>query len=203
MFVMRFTMSSSLVASLKKKKNRKTTFVIFLLSIVLSSIEKKNQRIISVNLFFDRTSSSFSLSSSSVNSEFRFVTQSSRSFFSSTFKRIAILFDALMKNVVNFSKIHLNEEYLTELHHDVFSSISFTFESSFDALRSRKRIQKMISSISEKRIKSFEESCDCVISSRWREILTQVNLIKNIKNVKNLLIELYYLKRQICKRYIN
>jgi hypothetical protein len=130
-FVMRSTMSS-LVASLEKKKNRKTTFVVFFfsriltleeekknrrtifvvfsLSVVLSSIEKKkNQRAISVDLSFDRTSSSFSLSSSSINFESRFVTQSFRSFFSSTLRRIAILFDALMKDVVSLSKAYLRK----------------------------------------------------------------------------------------------
>jgi hypothetical protein len=151
----------------EKKKNRKTIFVVLFFSIVLSSIEKeKNQRTIFVNFFFDRALSSSSLSSSFINFEFRFVTQSSRSLFSSIFKSIAIMFDALIKNVVNFSKICLNEEYLTKLHHDAFFSISFTFESSSDAFRSRKRARKMTSSILRKQIRSSKKSCDCVMSTR-------------------------------------
>jgi hypothetical protein len=105
------------------------------------------------------------------------------------------LSDALMKNVVNLSKTRLCEKYLTELHHDVLFSISFTSESSFDAFRSRKRAREMTSSISKKRIKSSEKSCDCVMSSRWLEILAQVNLIKSIKSAEFLLNEFYYLKR--------
>jgi hypothetical protein len=188
----------------EKKKNRKTILVVLFSSVVLSSIEKKkNQRAISVDFFFDRASSSFSLSSSSVRSEFRFVTQSSRSLFSSVFRNIAIMFDALMKDVVSFSETRLSEEYLTELHHDALSSISFTSESSSDALRSRKRARRMTSSISRKQIRSSERSCDCVMSTRWREILAQVSLIKSIRSVEHLLEELYYLERQVCERHIN
>jgi hypothetical protein len=44
-FVMRFTLSSSFVTRLKKKKNPKTTFVVFFFSIVLSSIKKKKSKI--------------------------------------------------------------------------------------------------------------------------------------------------------------
>jgi hypothetical protein len=39
--------------------------------------------------------------------------------------------------------------------------------------------------------------------TRWREVLAQVNRIKNIKSVEHLLEELYYLKRQVCERHIN
>jgi hypothetical protein len=219
-------MSSSLVARSEKKKNRKTTFVVlffskiltleeekknrktifvvFFFSIVLSWIEKKkNQKAISVDLSLDRASSSSSLSSSSVRSEFRFVTQSSRSLFSSVLRNIAIMFDALMKDVVSSSETRLSEEYLTELHHDVLSSISFTSESSSDAFRSRKRARKMTSSISRKQIRSSEESCDCVMSTRWREILAQASLIRSIRSVEHLLERLYYLERQVCERHIN
>jgi uncharacterized protein with von Willebrand factor type A (vWA) domain len=61
----------------------------------------------------------------------------------------------------------------------------------------------MISSISRKRIRSSKKSCDCVMSSRWREILAQVNLIKSIRSAKHLLDEFYYLERQVCERHIN
>jgi hypothetical protein len=132
--------SSIVLSSIEGKENREITFVVSFFSVVLSSIEeKKNQRTISVDFFFDRASSSSSLSSSFISFEFRLVTQSSRSLFSSILKNIAIMFDALMKDVVSSSETRLSEEYLTELHHDVFSSISFTFESSSDALRSRKK----------------------------------------------------------------
>ncbi len=113
------------------------------------------------------------------------------------------MFDALMKNVVSFSKIRLKRKYLTEQHHEIFSSISFTSKSSSNAFRSRKRIKEMISITSKKRVKSSENSCECAMSIKWREILTQVNRIRSIKSVEHLLKEFYFLKRQICERHIN
>ncbi len=188
----------------EKKKNRKIIFVVFFFSMMLFSIEKKkNQRAIFVDFSFDRASSSSSLSSSSINFESRLVTQSSRSLSSSTFRDIAIMFDALMKNVVSLSKIRLKREYLTKQHHEILSSISFTSKSSSDAFRSRKRIKKIISITSKKRVKSSKDSCECAMSTRWREVLAQVNRIKSIKSVEHLLKKLYYLKRQVCERHIN
>ncbi len=195
---------SKIVISEEKKKNRKITLVVFFFSMMLSSIEKKkNQKTIFVDFSFDRVSSSSSLSSSFINSESRFVTQSSRSLSSSAFRNIAIMFDALMKNVVSFSKTRLKEKYLTELHHEIFSSISFTSKSSSNAFRSRRRAREMISITSKKRVKSSKNSCECAMSTRWREILTQVNRIKSIKNVEHLLKRFYHLERQVCERHIN
>jgi hypothetical protein len=132
---------SKIVTSKEKKKNREIIFVVFIFSMMLFSIEKKeNQRAIRVDFFLDRASSSSSLSSSFINFESRFVTQSSRSFSLSIFRNIAIMFDALMKNVVNLSKTRLKREYLTELHHETFSSISFASKSSSNAFRSRRSV---------------------------------------------------------------
>ncbi len=197
-------MSSSFAVRLEEKKNRKTILVVFFFSMMMSSIEKeKNQRAISVDFFFDEDSSSSSLSSSSISFESQFVTQSSRSLSSSIFKDIAIMFDALMKNVVNLLKTRLKKKYLTKQHHEIFFSISFTSKSSTNAFRSRKRAKKMISIASKKRVKSSKNSCECAMSTRWREILTQVNRIKSIRSVEHLLKRLYYLKRQVCERHIN
>ncbi len=188
----------------EEKKNRKTIFVVFFFSMMLSSIEKKkNQKTISVDFFLDRASSSSSLSSSSINFESRFVTQSSRSLSSSIFRDIAIMFDALMKNVVSLSKIRLKKKYLIKQHHETFSSISFTSKSSSNAFRSRKKAKEMISITSKKRVKSSKNSCECAMSTRWREVLAQVNRIKSIKSVEHLLKEFYYLERQVCERHIN
>jgi hypothetical protein len=41
------------------------------------------------------------------------------------------------------------------------------------------------------------------MSTRWREVLAQVNRIKSIKSVEHLLKEFYYLERQVCERHIN
>jgi hypothetical protein len=51
------------------------------------------------------------LSSSFINFESRLVTQSFWSLSSSIFKDIAIMFDALMKNVVNLEKICLKKKF--------------------------------------------------------------------------------------------
>jgi hypothetical protein len=219
-------MSSSFAVRLEKKKNRKTTFVVFFFSTILTLVEKKknqrtifvvlffstmmfsiekekNQRTISVDFFFDRASSSSSLSSSSINFESRFVTQSSRSFSSSAFRSIAIMFDALMKDVVNLSETRLKRKCLTELHHEILSSISFTSKSSSNAFRSRRRAREMISITSRKRVRSSENSCECAMSTRWREVLAQVSRIRSIRSVEHLLKRLYYLERQVCERHIN
>jgi hypothetical protein len=195
---------SKIVISEREKKNREIIFVVFFFSMMLFSIErKKNQKAIFVDFFLDRASSSSSLSSSFISFESRFVTQSSRSLSSSILKDIAIMFDALMKNVVSFSKIRLKREYLTKLHHETFSSISFASKSSSDAFRSRKRIKEMISIASKKRVKSSKNSCECAMSTRWREVLTQVNRIRSIRSVEHLLKKFYYLERQVCERHIN
>jgi hypothetical protein len=187
---------SKIVISKKEKKNRKIIFVVLFSSKMLFLIErKKNQKTIFVDFFFDRASSSSSLSSSSINFESRLVTQSSRSFSSSIFKNIEIMFDALMKNVVNLSKTRLKRKYLTELHREIFSSISFTSKSSSNAFRSRRRIRKMISITSKKRVKSSKNSCECAMSTRWREVLAQINRIKSIRSVEHLLKRFYYLER--------
>ncbi len=158
---------STILTLVKKKKNRKTIFVVLFFSTMMSSIEKKkNQKTISVDLFLDRASSSSSLSSSSISSESRFVTQSSRSLSSSALRNIAIMFDALMKDVVSSSEIRLKKKCLTELHHEIFSSISFTSKSSSDAFRSRRRVREMISIASRKRVRSSENSCECAMSTR-------------------------------------
>jgi hypothetical protein len=143
------------------------------------------------------------LSSSFISFESRLVTQSSRSLSSSIFKNISIMFDALMKNVVSLSKIRLKKEYLTELHHEILFSISFALKSSSNTFRSRKRIKKMISITLKKRVKSSKNSCECAMSTKWHEVLTQINRIRNIRSVEHLLKKFYYLRRQVCERHIN
>ncbi len=188
----------------EEKKNRKTIFVVFFFSMMLTSIKrKKNQKAISVDFFFDRASSSSSLSSSFISFESRSVTQSSRSLSSSIFRDIAIMFDALMKNIVSLSKTRLKEKYLTKQYHEIFFSISFMSKSSSNALRSRKRVKEMISIASKKRVKSSKNSCECAMSTRWREVLAQINRIKSIRSVEHLLEKFYYLERQVCERHIN
>jgi hypothetical protein len=160
-------MSSLFVTRLKKKKNRKTVFVVFFFSkIVILKEQKKNRKIIFVVFFSSIVLFSIEKKKSKNNFCWYFFRSSfvivviiiviyqfwisichaiiSIVFFIS-FKNIAIMFNALMKNVVNLLKTRLNENYLTELHHDSFSSISFTSKSSFDAFRSRKKARKMIS----------------------------------------------------------
>jgi hypothetical protein len=41
------------------------------------------------------------------------------------------------------------------------------------------------------------------MSTKWREVLAQVNRIRSIKSVEHLLKEIYYLERQVCERHIN
>ncbi len=144
--VMRFTLSSSSVTRLREKENRKTTFVVFFFSIVLSSIKKKeNQKTIFDDFFFRRTLSSSSLTSSSIVSESSLASQSISSFIvsessftsqsisswsSSTLKNIIIMSEALLKNE-DCLIIHLDESLLTELIYNVSSLFVLSFDSIF------------------------------------------------------------------------
>jgi hypothetical protein len=49
---------------------------------------------------------------------------------------------------------------------DSSSSDSIFFESSFDAFRSRKRARASLPSSSRKRVKSFEDQCECILPSK-------------------------------------
>ncbi len=170
-------MSSSFAVRLKKKKNRKIIFVVFFFSMMLSSIEReKNQRAISVDLSFDRASSSFSLTlsfveSSSANSSFF------SSLFSITLKKLAIMSKALLNDISNSIEIRCDENFLNRFQDFVFSSVlslrliffaSFSltlsiFSSSFNLSRSQKRARSASSTSLKKRVKSANH-CECILS---------------------------------------
>jgi hypothetical protein len=221
--VIRFTLSSSFVTRLKEKKNRKTTFVVFFFSIVLSSIKrKKNQKNIFVDFFFRRTSSSLSLTSSFMIFEFSFASQSISSWSSSTLKNIIMMFETFLKNEDCFI-IYFNESLLTELIHNVSSSFMLSFDSIFfvmfafasfffvfivlasfvRASRFRKRAHESFSSTSQKKSRLTSDHCDCTLSSKWFNDLKNARCVKNVKKIEHFLSELYYLDRQICIIHIN
>jgi hypothetical protein len=216
-------MSSSCVARLEKKKNRKTIFVVYFSSIVLSSIEKKkNQKTIFVDFFFRRTSSSSSLTSSFVVSEFSFASQSISSWSSSTLKNIIMMFETLLKNE-DCLITHFDESLLAELIHNVsssfvlssdsiffvmfaFASLFFVFivlASSVRASRFRKRAYESFSSASQKKSRLTSDHCDFTLSSKWLNDLKNARCVESEKRIEHLLSELYYLNRQICKKHIN
>jgi hypothetical protein len=222
-FVMRFTLSSSSVTRLEEKKNRKTTFVVFFSSIVLSSIEKKkNQRAIFVDFFFDRILSSFSLTSSFIVSKFSFASQSTSLWFSLRLRSMIMMFETFLKNE-NCFIIYFDESLLTELIHNDSSSFVLSFDSiffvmfafvslffvsivlasSFNAFRFRKRVHESFSSALKKRNRLTNDHCDCMLLSKWLEDLKKTRWIESVKRIEHLLKELYYLNRQICKKHIN
>jgi hypothetical protein len=145
------------------------------------------------------------------------------SFSSFMLKNIVMMFETFVKNVVNFSESRRDEIFLTELIHNTISSfvlssrsfsfvsfsfvllsfVSFVFFSTFDASRLDKRVRELSSSMSKKRIDSTRNNCECIMSRKWFEKLTQTNRIENIKQTKHLLNALYYMKKQICKNHIN
>jgi hypothetical protein len=221
--VMRFTLSSSSVTRLKKKKNRKMTFVVFFFSIMLSSIEKKkNQKTIFVDFFFDRISSSFSLTSSFIVSKSSFASQSISLWSSSRLKDMIMMSEALLKNE-DCLIIYFDENLLTELIHNVsssfvlsfdsiflvmfafvsFSFVSIVFASFLNASRFRKRVYESFSSALKKRSRLTNNHCDCTLSSKWLEDLKKTRCIESVKRTEHFLRRLYYLNRQICKKHIN
>jgi hypothetical protein len=189
------------------------TFVVFFLSVVLSSIErKKNQRTIFVDFSFDRISSSSSLISSSFVFESSLASSSISSWSSTTLKKMIVMFKALLKNENCFTT-HLNKSLLAELIHNVSSSFVLSFDSIFlvsvvlasflNAFRFRKRAHESFSSALTKRKQLTSDHCDCTLSSKWLEDLKKTRLIESVKRAEHLLKELYYLNRQICKKHIN
>jgi hypothetical protein len=177
-------MSSSFVARLEKKKNRRTIFVVLFSSIVLFSIErKKNQKTISVDLFLDRASSSFSLTFSFVESSF--ANQSSfSSLFSITLKKLAIMSEILLNDISNSIETFCFADFLNRIQDFFFSSVlsfrfiffvSFSFilsilSSFFSLSRSRKRIRSTFSTSLKKKIKSANH-CECILSIKWLDDL--------------------------------
>jgi hypothetical protein len=208
----------------RKKKIEEQLLVVLFFSNMLSFIEKKkNRKTILVVLFFNRISSSLSSTSSFVISKSSLETQLFSSFSSFMFKNIVMMSEAFVKNVVNFFESRRDENFLTELIHNAISSfvlsfrsfffvsfffallsfVSFVSLSFFDASRSRKRVRELFSSMSRKRIDSARNKCECIMSRKWLERLTQANRIENVRQTKHLLNVLYYLKKQICKNHIN
>ncbi len=218
-------MSLCLALRLKKKKeNRKTIFIVFFSSNVFLLIRKKKNRKSNFIVFFlDRISSSSSLTSSFVVSKSSLSTRLSSSFSSFMFKNIVMIFETLMRNIISFFESHFEENLLIELIHSEISSfvlssrsfffvtsffasfsfVSFVFLLSSDATRFHKRVRESSSSTHKKRIRSTDDHCDCMLSMKWFQELKKACCIENIKNVEHLLSELYYLKRQICKKHIN
>jgi hypothetical protein len=216
-------MSLSLVARSEKKKNRKTTFVVFFFSIVLSSIEReKNQRATSVDFFFDRISSSFFLTSSHIVSESSLASSSISSWSSSALRKMTVMSEALLENENRFTT-HLDESLLAELIHSASSSfvlssdliffvmfafaslsfVSIVLASSARASRFRKRAHESSSSASQKRSRLTSDHCDCTLSSKWLNDLKNARCVESVRRIEHLLSELYYLDRQICKKHIN
>jgi hypothetical protein len=206
-------MSLSLVARSEKKKNRKTTFVVFFFSIVLSSIEReKNQKAIFVDFFFRRTSSSSSLTSSFIVSEFSLASQSTSSWSSSSLRDITMMSKALLENE-DCLTTHFDESLSAALIHNVSSLfvlssdslffVSVVLASSINASRSRKRAHESFSSALKKRSRLTNDHCGCTLSSKWLNDLKNARCVANVKRAEHFLRELYYLNRQICKKHIN
>jgi ABC-type multidrug transport system fused ATPase/permease subunit len=144
-------------------------------------------------------------------------------FSSFMFKNIVIMFEIFVKNIVNSSESRRDENFLAKLIHNAISSfvlsfysfffvsfffallsfVSFVFLSFFDTSRFRKRARESFLSMSRKRVNSTKNECECIMSRKWLERLTQTNRIENVKQTKHLLSVLYYLKKLICKNHIN
>jgi hypothetical protein len=132
------------------------------------------------------------------------------------------MFEAFLKNEDCFI-IHFDENLLTELIHNVSSSfvlssdsiffvmfafVSFflvliVFASSFNTFRFRKKAHESFSFALKKRSRLTDDYCDCTLSSKWFEDLKKTRCVESVKRTEHFLKELYYLNRQICKKYIN
>jgi hypothetical protein len=203
---------SNMLLLTEKKKNRESNFVVLSFSKMLFSIEKKKSKSNSRWSFFRSNSSSFSLMSSFIVSEFSFASQSISSWFSSTLRDMIIMFEAFLKNEDCFIT-HFDENLLTDLIHnasssfvlsfDLFFFVFIVFASSFNALCFRKRAHESFSSTFKKRVRLTNNHYDCTLSSKWLEDLKKARCIESVKRIEHLLRRLYYLNRQICKKHIN
>jgi hypothetical protein len=97
---------------------------------------------------------------------------------------IAMMSEALVRDVVSFSESRRDENFLAKLIHNAISSfvlsfrsfflvsfffallffVSFAFLSPSDAPRLRKRVRESFSSVSRKRIGSARNKCECIMS---------------------------------------
>ncbi len=85
-----------------------------------------------------------------------------------------MMFEAIVKDIVNLSQDRVDEIFWTDLIHDsissfVFSSdslflVSIVLESLFDVFRFRKRARVSLSSASRKKVKSIDKKCICIMS---------------------------------------
>jgi hypothetical protein len=209
-------MSSSFVVRLEKKKNRKITLVVLFFSRILSLIERtKNQKTISVDFFLDRVSSSFSLTSSLVESSSAIQSLSS-SLSSITLKKLAIMSEILLNDISNSIETRCDADFFNQIQDSLslfvlslrfilFASFSLTLSilsSSLSLSRSRKRARSSSSTSLKKRVKSANH-CECILSIKWLDDFKNARCFINLKSVEHLLEELYYLDKQICLRHIN
>ncbi len=210
-------MSSSSDAHLREEeKNRKTIFVDFFLSKKLRSVKrKKNRKTIFVDFFFDRASSSFSLTSSLIESSFA-IQSSSSSLSSTTLRELAIMLEVLLNDISNSIEIRCDADFLNRVQDFLFSSVLSSrliffaslslilsiLSSSFDLPRSRKRVRSTFSTSLMKRVKSANH-CRCILSIKWLDDLKKARCFTNLKSVEHLFEKLYYLDRQICLKHIN
>jgi hypothetical protein len=183
---------------------------------MLFSIEKKkNQKTIFVDFFFDRVSSSSSLTFSLVDSSF-----ANSSFFSSLFsitlKKLAIMSKTLLNDISNSIEIRCDENFLNRFQDFVFSfvlSFRFIFFASFSLIlsifssfvnlsRSQKRTRSTSSTSLKKRVKSAN-NCECIFSIKWLDDLKNARYFINLKSVEHFLEKLYYFDKQICLKHIN
>ncbi len=207
----------------KRERKSKDDFrCSFLFDCVVIDWKKKKSKDNLCDLFLDRISLSFSLTSSLMISESLLASQLISSWSSSTLRNIIMMFEVFIKNEDCFIT-HFDENLLTELIHNVSSSsvlsfdsiffvmfafVSFSFvaivlASSLSASRSRKRAHEVFSSALKKRSRLTNDHCDCTLSSKWLEDLKKARCIESVKRIEHFLRELYYLNRQICKKHIN
>jgi hypothetical protein len=73
----------------------------------------------------------------------------------------------------------------------------------FTSIVTRKRARSIVSSVSNKKEKIVERTCVCIVSKKLMNEIEEIDNIKNSRKIEQLLSEMYYLNREMCRNHIN
>jgi hypothetical protein len=102
----------------------------------------------------------------------------------------------VVSTIVSFAA-SLSQSIVIVFDHHFLSFVAFT------SIVTRKRTRSIVSSVSNKKNKIVERACVCIVSKKWMKEIKTIDNIKNSRKIEQLLNEMYYLSREMCRDHIN